>query len=909
METQTKNIYNLAPAEVMQKFSSSPEGLTTVEVQRRIAEFGKNKIEKKQNWKWLKLIINQFNDALVWILLVAALFSILSGDTEDFAVLMAIVLVNALIGFFQEFKAEKILEEIQNLTSDSCVVIRDGKKQEINSELLVPGDIILVASGDAISADGYILEDYQLKINSFVFTGESRPQGKTATLMTQSNVSLGDVENMVFMGETVAVGDGKFIVTATGLNTELGHIAKMTHDIKEELTPMQKKIRDLGKTVTYISIAIAISMFAVGHFMGLSLHEDFLFALALAVSVVPEGLPATMSVALSYGMKKLLENNVLVKRLNAVETLGSVSIICTDKTGTLTRNELMVTKIVVDGKIIEIDGEGYIPKGNFYLNKKLINFGDFENLDLLFKIGTLCNDASLSEESGKYKIIGDPTEGAIIVAGQKYNAREKFYESGEEKFGEIPFSSERMMMSVVYKNDIVRSYVKGSPDVLINSCNFKKEGSRISPFTQEEKAKAKELYDSMSAEALRVLAFAYRELKDVDQKDYLKEAESNLVWVGMMAMIDPPRKDAREAIKKCKEFGIRSIMITGDYEITAKAIAEKIGLVPDFRQAQSINGNDLEKIDDAELYQKIMQGVSIFARIAPKQKLRIATVLKENGQTIAMTGDGVNDAPALKKADIGVAMGIMGTDVSKEAADMILTDDNFYSIVKGTRIGRTIYQNIHKIVYYDFTSNASALFAVMLGFLIGLPAPISAIQILAIDLGTDVFPCFALGLEPEEPGKVKSKLEDKILTWPGFFHLTYIGFLMAFFAVAGFFWSLSRGGWHYGVPIHFDTLLYMKSATVTYAVLAMTQMANLIELRNEKLSVFKIGFFKNKLIFIAIFISMSMLLAVMYVPFLKNHLHMSPIDGKDWIMVIGSTLIIFVFEEVRKFISNRKVKN
>jgi magnesium-transporting ATPase (P-type) len=722
---------------------------------------------------------------------------------------------------------------------------------------------------------------------------------------------------MVFMGETVATGEARFVVTGTGMDTELGRIAHLTQEVASDATPLQKQMRTLGRDVTILSVFIGIVVLIAGQYFKMSLYQNFLFALALSVSVVPEGLPAAISVALSFGMKRLIKENVLAKKLNAVETLGSVSLICTDKTGTITRNELAVTKIVINGEVLEVDGAGYDPVGSFYSGQEKIDPKGVANLELLFRIGTLCNDANLAKEDNSYKIIGDPTEGAIIVAGQKYNKTKKFYERGEKKITENPFSSERMRMSVIYRNAKTVSYVKGSPDVMIDLCNFIKIGESILPFNVEEKNKAKAIYNQMSGDALRVLAFAYRDLGGFAENKYLIEAEKGLVWVGMMAMIDPPRANVGHAIAECRDLGISVVMITGDYEITARAIAEQVGLIQNVNlknqndnlklknniaEKETISGKELDILSDKALYQKIKNGACVFARIAPEQKLRIATVLKKNGEVIAMTGDGVNDAPALKKADIGVAMGIIGTDVSKEAASMILMDDNFASIVKGVRTGRTVFQNLKKFVHYVFTSNASELFTVIFGVLLQIPSPISAVQILAVDLGTDIFPSFALGLEPEEPGVSKAGLNSKnsVMSFGGFRRIIYLGIIMATGAVVAFLWSMLRGGWHFGQSFSVDSILYLKSTTAAYAVLSMTQMANLLQARSETLSPFQLGFFKNRYAIGSIFLSFSILLMFMYLPFCQTYLRMLPIAWQDWLVVLGSFLAVFFWEEVRK---------
>lgn len=914
-----KQIYNLSKTEILEKFSSTDLGISAIEAEKRLKESGLNALKKKAGWKWLKLIWNQFNDALVWILLAAAGLATVFQEWRDVVVISIIVGTNALIGFFQEFKAERILDRIKNLTTQKALVFRDGEKRQIDTKFLVMGDVAYVASGDKIPADGYILESYGFKVDSFVFTGESKAEAKSAKMILEKDVALADIDNMVFMGETVATGEANFLVTGTGMRTELGKIADLTQEVEEGLTPMQKQMRSLGHDVTVLAVLVGVMVMIAGQYFQMSLYQNFLFALALAVSVVPEGLPAAISVALSLGMKRLLKNNVLAKKLNAVETLGSVDTVCTDKTGTITRNELTVTKVIVDGLAIEVTGSGYEPVGEFLRDGKAVDPQEIKNLELIFKIGTLCNDASLVKNGGKYGIVGDPTEGAIIVAGKKFNPKKRYFELGEKKIGELPFSSERMRMSVIYDNAGVNSFVKGSPDVLLDLCVQKKIGTEITEFSQEEKEGVRKMYDAMSAEALRVLAFAYRDLNEVfprakllenqelSSRKLLDEAEKDLVWVGMMAMIDPPRHGVGEAIAECRKLGVGVVMITGDYEITARAIAGNVGLIGgpvtpgDGGGDFIINGRMLDKFKDKEIFRKIKEGVCVFARIAPEQKLRIASILKNNKRIIAMTGDGVNDAPALKKADIGVAMGVIGTDVSKEAADMILLDDNFASIVKGIKEGRTIFANLKKFVHYVFTSNASELLTVIFGVILQIPAPISAMQILAVDLGTDIFPSFALGLEPREPdSEEKSGKRGGIITVKGFQRILYLGVIMATGAVIAFAWSLSRGGWRFGQGVDMDSLLYLKSTTAAYAVISMTQMANLLQSRSEKFSPFRLGFFKNKYVLFALLISVIMLLAFMYLPFCQKYLHMSPIDRWDWLVVTGSFLAVFIFEEARK---------
>ncbi|MEI7890977.1 MAG: cation-transporting P-type ATPase [bacterium] len=907
-----KQIYNLTVEEILQKFEVSAKGLSSAEAQKRLKEYGKNAVEKKQSWSWFSLLLNQFNDALVWILLVAATLAFFFGEFRDTTIILLIVFINAAIGFFQEYKAERTLENIKRLASDRAVVLRDGQRVEIDAAFLVPGDVIILASGDTVAADAYLLESYDVYANEFIFTGESKSSKKQIGAIEAASLVLADMDNMIFMGTSLTRGSATALVTGTGMKTQLGQIAHMVTEVKDEDTPLQKQMRTLGRDVSVLAVLIGTLVMIAGYYSKISMYENFLFALALSVSVVPEGLPAAISVALSLGMKKLLKYNVLAKKLNAVETLASVSVICSDKTGTITRNELMVTDIVVGDDEITVDGQGYQEDGDFFSFGRKINIANYPQLEKLFRIGVICNDSAITKKDSNIAISGDPTEGALLVVARKFQKKKDYFQLDWNKINENPFSSDRMRMSVICKNknsNEVMSFVKGSPDVLIDLCSFKQVGDQLIEFGEQEKQKAKNIYNAMSKKALRVLAFAQKDLSHVEQSSVLEEAENNLIWVGMMGMIDPPRTDVHMAIDECIKSGIKVIMITGDYEITAEAIAKKVGLLKS-SNSQVINGKTLDTLSDKELIAIILEKEVAFARIAPEQKLRIATLLKKSGAVIAMTGDGVNDAPALKRADIGVAMGVIGTDVAKEAADMILLDDNFASIVRAIKQGRTIYQNLKKFVYYVFTSNVSEFFTVIIGVLLQIPAPITAVQILAIDLGTDIFPSFSLGMEKSEPNIMDRKpfsIKEKVIDSGGVWRLLRVGLIMALGAIVAFILSMKRGGWDFGNKIDVSSVLYIRSTSAAYAVLSMTQMANLMQARSETLSVFAIGFFKNMYAIGAIVISVGMLLMFMYVPFLQKYLHMLPITWKDWIAVLVATIVVFVFEEGRKSEKLKKV--
>jgi magnesium-transporting ATPase (P-type) len=901
MSIPDRPFYRYEPEEILSLFGTGTNGLSEAEVSARQIQHGKNVIERKRDYWVIKLFFRQLNDVFVWILAVAGILAVLVGESRDATVIALIITVNTLMGFFQEFKAEQILEKLARYMTDRAIVIRGGEKREIDAHDIVPGDIVFLDGGSSVPADGYILEAYNLKVNSFIFSGESVPEERHPGAM-QGEVAQNDIGNMLFTGESVVAGEGRMVVVGTGIDTELGKMAQMTAAIEQEATPLQKKMTRFGRAVALLSVAMGGVVLTVGQQFGFSLYESFLLALALAVSVVPEGLPAAISVAFALGMRRLLKHHVLAKKLSAVETLGSVSIICSDKTGTITKNELTVTQIVLGTTTYQVSGVGYAPEGEFSLNGKPINATELPGGEMLFRIGALCNSASLVSEKGIYSVLGDPTEGAILVATRKYNSNQGFFERGNHKISELPFASERMRMSVAYRDGITASYVKGSPDVMLGLAThwMTPEGRR--PFTTEDRASVQAIYDQLSSQALRVLAFAYRDLDGLPESTYVDEMERQLTWVGMMAMIDPPRSGTKEALLRCREYGIRVMMMTGDYEKTALAIAREIGFFAPGVEEIVVNGSTIPGLTDQALSELLKKDV-IFARIAPAEKLRVASLLQREGQIVAMTGDGVNDALALKKADIGIAMGIIGTDVSKDAADMILLDDRFASIVSGIREGRTIFSNLKKFVHYVFTSNASELFTVLLGFLFHIPMPITAIQILATDLATDLLPSFALGMEPEEPGARRestSNGKQRVMEWEGVRRIVVLGMLMAAGAVAAFLLSLMRDGWVFGESLPTEDLMYVKATTAAYITIALTQMANLLQSRSAETPFFRMRPFSNPYVWGAMTISIGLMIAFTTVPFFQSALGMTRIDGLDWLAAIVFTLLIFFFEEARK---------
>lgn len=905
-----KSIVTLSAENAISRLASSWNGLSSDEATARLSRFGENHLEKHYRLHWARILLHQFSDILIWILLTAAFFSFVFGEFRDTGIILVIVAVNAAIGFIQEYKAERILDRLRDLETNRAIVIRDGEKREVDSRKLVPGDIVVLSAGSAVPADLRVLESFSLKINTILFTGEAHPRKRSADAAESDSTPLADAPNMLLSGESIATGEARAIVIATGGKTALGALASLTANIVDDPTPLQKKMAFLGRGIAVLSIIIGIIVVIVGRNHGLSWYDNFLLALALAVSIVPEGLPAAISIAFALGMKRLLKFNVLAKKLNAVETLGSVSTICTDKTGTLTKGELAVTKIVIGTQVYEISGDGYEPIGGFFRDGKAVSPAMIPGAEMLFKIGVLANSASLVVEQGRYRVLGDGTEGAILVASRKYHPNPEFFRLGETKLSENPFTSERMRMSSLFKNSSIVSYVKGSPDVLLPLATRRYENGLEVSFPATEKAKIKELYDKLSGDALRLLAFAYRPMDDTPESRREQEMERHLVWVGMMAMADPARPGCRDAILECQRLGLRVVMITGDYEVTARAIGKNVGLIPGDDSSEVVSGSALDHLSDEEIVDRIRKQNTVFARITPEQKLRIATVLKTSGEVVAMTGDGVNDAPALKKADIGVAMGQIGTDVSKEAADMILLDDNFANIVRGIREGRTIFSNLRKFAHYVFTSNVSELLTVLIGFGLGIPAPIAAVQILAIDLGTDVFPSLALGVEPEEirAGLIPAKSARSIIDWAGIKRLLKFGALMAIGGVTAFLLSMLRGGWQWGAEIDLDSDLYQKSTAATYTTLALTQMANLLQSRSATLPFFSMPFFSNPWVWISMGASIFLLWLFTSSP-LQSILAMQTPDMFDWAVAISFTVFVFIYEEVRKRGEQKRSRN
>lgn len=913
--------------EVFKKFSTSEKGITTAEAKKRLKEFGKNILKAKHKKPLIVKFLEEFQDLMVVILLVAAIIAGISGEMSEAGVILFIVILNACIGFAQKFKAEKALEALQKMVSPHARVVRNGKEEMIDAEDLVPGDIIILAEGDKITADIRIIEASELRISEATLTGESSPVLKTSETLTEEDDHIAEMRNIAFMGTSVVRGTGKGVVIGTGMNTEFGKIAKLTTSTKKDKSPLQKEIHRIGVFVGKITLVISAILLLVGYFIqGSTFAESFLFSVSVAVAAVPEGLPATVTIALAIGVQKLAKKNAIIKQLASVETLGSTTVICSDKTGTLTKNEMTVQEMYFDNYNVKVTGVGYKPDGDihFQADKNMVSIikhhGHKITMDdvgkshpelhkmaeIIFKNAALCNNAKLVITKGKVQMLGDPTEGALVTLSAKAGFDKTKLEKQFKRVAELPFDSDRKRMSVVCKEKKkLIAYVKGAPESVLPKCTHIMKNGKVQKITAKDRKYFNALNEKMAKRALRVIAFAYKEVKG--QKSYSeKEVESKLIFSGLSGMIDPPRTEVKDAVALTHKAGIKIYIVTGDQGLTAEAIARKLDIVKG-KKVRIITGKILDKLSTAKLKKEFRaHDYIIFARVSPSHKLKVVDTLKQMGEVVAVTGDGVNDAPALKRADIGVAMGIVGTDVSKEAANMVLADDKFNTIVNAIKEGRTIYQNLKKFIFYIFSCNIGELFTIFAAIILGLPAPLTAVLILAVDLGTDVLPALALGIEPSEDDVMEHKPrnpKEKIMKKDFIARYVYVGTFIGIIVTGLFLYQLYNYGWNWGESLDKGSMAYLKSSTTAFAVLVLIQMVNAFNARNEDQSVFTIGLFKNMWLFGAISISILTLLVFVEVPFIQQFLHTTSLTLDEWLMIVVASFGILIVEEVRKLFS------
>lgn len=826
------------------------------------------------------MLLSQFKSFLIIILLAAAIVSALLGELADSIIILLIVILSGILGFFQEYRAQNAIDALKQMAAPTARVLRDGRESTIPAAKIVPGDIIFLHTGDGVPADSRLIEAINLEMDEAPLTGESVPVRKK-TYPLNEELPAADRNNMAYMGTSVSIGRGKAVVTATGMQTELGRIAGMLENIEIERTPLQEALDSLGTWIGIITLVVVAVVSILGILSGFGVVEMFIWGVALAVAAVPEALPAVVTVCLALGVRRMVKRHALIRKLPSVETLGATTVICSDKTGTLTHDEMTVTKIFVDGRMLEVTGAGYEPEGDFLEGNRKIEPEKYNDLKILLLISALCNDSELINENSVWHIKGDPTEGALAVAAAKAGIRKQDIEKTFRRKDEIPFSSERKMMTTICETpDGLYAYSKGAPEIILDSCTRIYHNGSVVDLGSTGKEKIYDTVKIMAKKALRVMAFSYKHFgKDSSYND----TEKDMIFAGLAGMIDPPREEVKEAIATCKQAGIKTVMITGDHEITGSAIAKDLGLLKEGEMV--LTGVKLDNLDDKEL-DNIVEKVSVYARVSPAHKMRIIDALKKKGHVVAMTGDGVNDAPALKAADIGISMGITGTAVSREASDMILTDDNFASIVAAIEEGRNIYKNIKNFVLYGLGCHIGEVLIVLIAMLSWKTLPLVAIQILWINLITDGLPPMALSVEPSDIGLMKQpprKQDEGIITKRVILYASGVGALIAIQALFIFKWTLDDSG-------------IVKAQTMVFTLIVISMMFNAFNWRSERLSVFSIGLLSNRTLIYAVASTILLQLLVIYTPFLNGHFNTVPLGITDWgiILLLASTTLIFV---------------
>lgn len=872
-------------------------GLSSNEARLRLEKYGPNQLKEKKGRSPWSIFFEQFQDFIVWILIGAALVSGFLKEWVDAFAIVGIVILNAIMGFIQEYRAEKSLSALKKLSSPNSKVIRSGQHAVIPSNELVPGDLMELEAGDNIPADSRIIRlTANFSVSEASLTGESTPVLKTTLSLEEKDIPLADRANMLYMGTTVSSGKARAVVCETGMQTELGHIAGMIQGIEQETTPLQKKLEQFGKWIVYLCFVLVGLVFILGLLRGGKILDMFLTSVSLAVAAIPEGLPAVVTIALALGVQRMVRRHALIRKLPSVETLGCATVICSDKTGTLTKNEMTVQAVFAGGRLFKVTGTGYEPKGGFLLDEEPVNPGDYPDLRNALVCGSLCNAAELTQSNGSYKIVGDPTEGAILTAAAKAGLVKKELERDRRFIEEIPFDSERKKMTIVRedKGRLV-AFVKGAPDLLLDDCVAIEENGMTRALSGADRENILKANSALADAAMRVLAVAYRILDTAPDRYEAKLIEQQLVFTGLVAMIDPPRDEVKKAMRECATAGIRTVMITGDHKNTAAAIARELGF---FREnSLALTGSELDTLSDEEFYKEI-ERISVYARVSPEHKLRIVRAWRRRGEVVAMTGDGVNDAPAVKEADIGVAMGITGTDVTKEVSDMVVTDDNFASIVAAVEEGRGIYDNIRKFIHYLLSCNAGEILVMFVSSVIGLPIPLLPIHILWVNLVTDGLPALALGVDPVAPDIMRRKPrkpDEPVVT-------KQRGVLML--AQGAFIAACSLFAFVFVLFIEKEGIV--RARTAAFIVLACSQLFHSFNCRNLTESLFKIGLCTNKKLILACGVSFLLQMGVVYIPFLQKIFKTEPLGVFDWILVIAVSSFPLWAMEALKMINRKK---
>jgi potassium/sodium efflux P-type ATPase len=900
--------------EVFDALNTSLEGLTTEEAKSRLKKYGFNTLVEKKATPFSYKFLAHFKDLFGVLLLFASVLSAITGQWELSLIILGVVLINIFFSIFQEARAEKAMQTLKHWMPEYAKVVRDGELRKILVKEIVPGDITVLEEGDRVPADARLIDAFDLWTNNVPLTGESEPQPRTVEPVKTLEKAYLYSPNLVFMSTSVARGRGKAVVSATGMNTQFGQIANLTQAIREESSPLQKEIANTAKYDFIVAVVVG-SVFFVASMVWLHVpfYSSILFMIGVMVACVPEGLQVTVSSALAINVLKMVKQNVLVKRLSAVQTLGSVTVICTDKTGTITKGEMTVKKLWVKDRTVEVSGIGYNPTGDFTSGGRALKEEETVAVEKLLEIAALCNGAKIEPPSDKnvaWGVIGDPTDGALIVAALKYGMSIQDILAEKPIINIVPFDFTRKRMTTVHKLDgDFLVYMKGAPRSILSVCSRILNDDKVEDLTSENLQAVEEKIHEFANEGLRVIAVAYKKLP---KSEYLKDTsvEGDMIFVGLAAMRDPPRLEVREAVTRAKQAGIKTVIVTGDYGPTAQVIAREVGIV-DSECCSIIRGVDLETLGDEAIVDAVKKGNVIFARVSPEQKLRIVEALKENGEVVAVTGDGANDAPSLKEADIGVAMGVSGTDVAREAADIILLNDSFESIVKAVESGRAIYENIRKFIVYVFSHNWAELIPYVLYAVLGIPLPLLVVQVLAIDLAIDVVPSLALSREPPEPGIMQEpprSIKERLFTAKVFLRSLYIGVIIAIGAMYGCLTSWTAGGWQLGMTLPSGNAVYIKGITMTFAGIVVAQVGNVLACRTSKVSVFKTSLSTNKWIILGIMGQLSILSFLVYVPLMQQFFGTTALSAVDWAFLAMLALIVVFAEETRKFITRRLSK-
>jgi len=904
---------NLSVDEILLELGTSQNGLSEEEARKRINRYGPNILEKVRRKPLLLRFMSNLTNLFALLLWAGGILAFFAQLPQLGLAIIAVIIINAVFSFWQEYKAEKAVEALRELIPSYSLVLRERKERKILSPEIVPGDVIILAEGDKIPADGRLFEAFDMRVDNSALTGESRPSYKISEpLLDGRNFIWTEIPNLIFGGTSVLSGYGKAIVIATGMHSEIGNIAKLTQTIGEELSPLQRELIKVTKIITAIAVCMGIIFFLLGNYIAnLTTIESFIFAIGIIVANVPEGLLPTVSLSLAMAVQRMARRNVIIKRLSSVETLGCTTVICTDKTGTLTTNQISVVRLWFDNKLFEITGSGYDPLGEILFNGSPLSLKEIKSLgmDLLFKIASLCNNAQIlnpSEERPYWTVSGDPTEGALITFTQKAGFDYRDIRNRNPRIFQFSFDSVRKRMSTINEMEGLglAANVKGAPREILSLCKSVYLNGETKPLTDEITTTILRTLDDFAREGLRVLGLAFKEMEKRDSYQ-THEVESELTFLGLTGMMDPPRPEVPEAVSLCHSAGIKIVMITGDYGLTAQSIGRKIGLLKDDNE-MIFTGSEVSEMTDDELKEVLKGNEIIFSRVSPEHKMRIVDALKDIGEIVAVTGDGVNDAPALKKAHIGIAMGLRGTDVAKEAATMILADDNFASIVSGIEEGRATYSNIQKFVTYIFASNVPEIVPFILFVLFKIPLPLTIMQILAVDLGTDLVPALGLGAERSEPGLMKllpRSPKKRLLDLPLLLRAYgFLGVIEAIACMAGYFFVYFTSGWRPGMELASSGPIYLKATTMCLTAIVACQVGNVFACRTERESVFKIGFFSNRLIFYGIVTEVVLIVIIIYFKPMQRIFNTFSLSLTDFIFLLSFAPLIFLAEELRKYL-------